>query len=52
MTPDTGAYAIAAYIAAAVIYGGYLIALRRRRRALDDRPLPHPAGPRAVHDDH
>jgi hypothetical protein len=50
MTPDTGAYAVAAYLAAALIYGGYIIALVRRRRALDRRPVPHPAGPRAVRD--
>jgi hypothetical protein len=50
MTPDTSGYAIAAYVAAVVIYGGYLIALWRRRRALATRAAPHPAGPRAVRD--
>ena len=52
MTPETSGYAIAAYIAAIAIYGGYVIALVRRRRALDERPAPHPPGPRAVRDVH
>lgn len=51
MTPDTSGYAIAAYIATVVIYGGYVVALWRRGRALSRRPVPHPAGPRAVRDD-
>jgi hypothetical protein len=52
MTPDTSAYAVVAYVAAIAIYGGYAVALWRRRRALESRPAPHPAGPRAVRDDH
>ena len=51
MTPQNSVYAIAAYVAAIVIYGGYIIALAQRRRALDDRQASHPAGPRAVRDD-
>ena len=51
MTPETSGYAIAAYVAAVVIYGGYAVALWRRREALARRPAPHPAGPRAVRDD-
>ena len=51
MTPDTSAYAITAYAAALLIYGGYVVALWRRRKALARRPAPHPAGPRAVRDD-
>ncbi len=51
MTPDTSAYAVAAYVAAIAIYGGYIVALWRRRRALDEQPAPHPAYPRAVRDD-
>ncbi len=36
MTPDNASYAIAAYVAAVLIYGGYTLALLRRRRALRD----------------
>jgi hypothetical protein len=51
MTPDTSGYAIAAYVAAVLIYGGYILALRRRSRALGHRQASHPAGPRVVRDD-
>ena len=37
MTPDNGGYAIAAYVAAALIYGGYTLSLLARRRALSRR---------------
>ena len=37
MTPDNGAYAVAAYAAAIVIYGGYTISLIVRRRRLARR---------------
>ena len=34
MTPDNGVYAVAAYIAATLIYGGYAAWLLVRRRRL------------------
>ena len=37
MTPDNAAYFHAAYIAAAVIYGGYIAVLWSRARALRER---------------
>ena len=37
MTPDNGAYAVAAYVAVAVIYGGYTLWLVGRRRRLSRR---------------
>lgn len=37
MMPDNGTYAVAAYVAAVVIYGGYTIWLLMRRRGLSRR---------------
>jgi hypothetical protein len=37
MTPDNGAYAVAAYAAAVLIYGGYAVWLIARRRGLSRR---------------
>jgi hypothetical protein len=37
MIPDNAAYFHAAYIAAAVIYGGYIVVLWSRARALRER---------------
>jgi hypothetical protein len=37
MTPDNAAYYHAAYVAAAVIIGGYLVSLWRRERQLRGR---------------
>jgi hypothetical protein len=37
MTPDNAGYFHAAYIAAAIIYGGYVAALWARARALRER---------------
>lgn len=40
MTPDNGGYAIAAYVAAAAIYGVYGLVLARRQRALQRARRP------------
>jgi len=41
MTPDTGSYFVAAYVAAAVLYIGYALTLWRRARALESRRAMH-----------
>ena len=51
VTPDNGAFMIAGYTIAAIVYLGYTILLRRRQRALDRRwrtlpaPLSRPSAP-------
>ena len=40
MTPDNGGYAIAAYVAAVVIYTAYGLVLHRRQRALERSRRP------------
>ena len=51
VTPDNGAFMIAGYTIAAIVYLGYTILLLRRQRALDRRwqtlpaPLSRPSAP-------
>jgi hypothetical protein len=47
MTPDNGNYMIAAYVLAAVVYGGYVVSLELRARRLRERlsRLSAPARP-------
>jgi hypothetical protein len=40
MTPDNGGYAIAAYVAALVIFAAYALVLVRRQRALERARRP------------
>ena len=51
VTPDNGAFMVAGYTIAAIVYLGYTILLLRRQRALDRRwrtlpaPLARPIAP-------
>ena len=37
MTPDNGAFATAAYVLVALVYGGYVLSLELRARRLRER---------------
>jgi hypothetical protein len=37
MTPDNGAFATAAYVIAAVVYGAYVVSIKLRERGLRER---------------
>ena len=50
VTPSNGAFMVAGYVVAGVVYLGYTLLLLRRQRALERRwrMVPPPAAPRSA----